>query len=81
MMIAVFLSNPHDDGWDIISGRDITGPRIGVIRYDDGLVLWMVGVDEDHAPEGSHEAAQILAAAGYRLDPDAFPLIDELRYD
>lgn len=80
----VTLGNPHDDGYDLILGQDITGPSIGVVYMDDdglggsGLVLRIYADGEDHLPDGSAEVQSILAGYGYRLPLDELYVIDEM---
>lgn len=64
--------NPHDDGYDLVPGDDVTNPRIGRVYYDDsgldgGLVVALDSGDED-TPDSAEEARDWLAQRGYALD-------------
>jgi hypothetical protein len=77
--IPVFCGDGHDNGYTLIRGRDITGPRVGAIYCEDGgLVLRLDDDVETYLPDNAAETASILRTAGYVLDPESLPMIDDL---
>jgi hypothetical protein len=79
---SIFAGNAHDNGYDLIPGRDVTNRRIGIIYWDasgldGGLVLHLNGEDEV-SPDGIDEVQALLAAAGYELDAASISDIETL---
>jgi hypothetical protein len=72
--------NSHDDGLDIVTGRDVaSGTVVARVSWDtqplaSGLVLrWYEAgalIDED-LPDSPEEARGLIEARGYELDPDS----------
>jgi len=82
MSVAVFTSNPHDSGYDLVPGSDVTNPRVGKVYYDDagsaaGLVVALDSGEED-VMESGEEARAWLEARGYALDDASVAAIDAL---
>lgn len=69
-MTAIITANPHDAGFDLVAGTDVTGPKVGRIYWDAadsdaGLVLLLNG--EQHLPDDIDSAVAILDEEGYKL--------------
>ncbi|WP_028058335.1 hypothetical protein [Candidatus Solirubrobacter pratensis] len=82
-MRLAHLRNPHDGGYDIATGRDISmGDVVGHIYWDDpgdgtgnaGLVIRWADDDEYgpfEMPDSAEEAVSLIEAHGYELDVDS----------
>ncbi len=85
---TAITANPHDDGWDILAGTDVTNAAVGVVYLSDdgsgnlGLVL---GIFDDYDrdatttfPDDVAEVVAILRDAGYELTAESVADVEAL---
>lgn len=73
-MIPIITTNPHDNGFDLVAGTDVTGRRVGNIFWDatgpdPGFVL-KVGI-HGFLPNNIDEVVANLAEVGYDLTDES----------
>lgn len=72
MTTTISTANPHDDGYDLVRGTDITGPRVGKIYMSEGAPYMGLDDGDEYAPDTLADASAWLAEHGYLIgdDPD-----------
>ncbi len=81
-MQTVITANPHDRGYEIIAGRDITGPQIGTVWYDGGFVVRLYDANgQMHAEDYFNDAESVrgfLADYGFDLEAQSMTEVASL---
>lgn len=71
-MRPVITTNPHDGGYDLVAGHDVTGPVIGSVSVDSGgLVFTLKAVYDCYPVDSVGELDGLLLEEGWALTLDS----------